>query len=115
MPSSRLAAHRSPPLPKLLQKPHISLKKMLQIIHAVLQHGDAVGAHTEGESGNFLRIVSTLFYELEHIRIDHATAQNFDPSCLLAGTARIISALAAPTAYEAADIHFRAGLREWKE
>src|SRR5437879_11338981 len=92
-------------LPKLLQKSDISLKEQLQIIQSVLQHCDAVHAHAESESGDFLRIVAVVLHELENIRIDHSAAKNLNPPGLLARTARdvvtIIAALSATAADEA--------------
>src|SRR3954466_6832411 len=108
---------RADGLYKLLQKPDITLEKQLQIIEAVLQHGDPVHAHAEREAGNFLRVIAVLLHEFKDIWIDHAAAENLDPSRLLAGTAwRIIrTAFAAATGYETRDEHLRARLGERKE
>ena len=51
---------------------------------------DSVYAHAEGEAGNLLRVVTVVFHELENVGINHAAAEDFDPSGLLAGTARRI-------------------------
>src|SRR5271165_1829606 len=103
-------------LPKLLQEPNIALKEQLNIVHSVLQQRQPVDAHAEGESGNFFRVVSVVLHELEHIRIDHAAAQHFNPSRLLAGTARSIPlALPASAADEAGHIQLRARLGEREE
>src|SRR6267154_3670601 len=98
---------RTTVLPKLLQESHIPLKEQLQIIHSVHQHGNPVYAHAESEARNFLGIVAIVLHKFEDIGIDHATAKNFNPSRLLARTARaiIISALAASSADEAGDEH----------
>src|SRR5579864_3983479 len=104
---------------KLLQKSHIPLKEQLQIVHAINQHGDSVHAHSESEPGNFLGVVAVMLHELEHVGIDHAAAENFDPSSLLARAARLFfrsgATLPASAADEAGDEHFGAGLCERKE
>src|SRR5215469_3234394 len=110
-----LAAHSSKPLSKLLQKPHVTLKEQLNIIHAVFQDRDAVRAHAEGKSGNLRRIVSVISHELEHVRIDHAASENFYPSSRLAGTARFAPAAPAAAADETTHHHFGAGLGEREE
>src|ERR1700747_1212228 len=102
-------------LPKLLQKPHIALEEKLDVVHAVLQNGDTVCAHAEGETGDPLRVVAIMIYELEDMGIDHAEAQNLDPSRCLARPARFAAPPAASTADETAHHHLRAGLGERKE
>src|SRR6266567_8598822 len=104
-------------LSKLLQKPHIPLKEILNIIHSILQQRQPVHAHPEGESGNFLRVVPVVLHELKHIRINHPASEHLNPSRLLAWTARSILRPALPTATtdEAGDIQLRAGLGEREE
>src|SRR5262249_37975415 len=92
-----------------------ALKKQLQIIQSVLQHRNAVHAHAKCEAGDSLWIVAVVFDELEHIRVDHAAAENFDPSGLFARTTRIGATLAASAADEAGDEHLRARLGEREE
>src|SRR5260370_36527312 len=82
--------------PKLLQEPYVPLKEQLNIIHAIFQQREPVHAHAEGESRNFLRVIPVVFHELKHVGIDHATTQHFNPSCLLAGTARSVIRPAPP-------------------
>src|SRR5256885_15919266 len=50
-------ARSSKPSCKLLQKSHITIKKQLNIIHAVLQNRDALHSHAERKAGDFRRIV----------------------------------------------------------
>src|SRR5579864_789864 len=106
-------------LPKLLQKSHIPLKEQLQVIEPILQHRYAVHAHAEGEAGYFLGGGGVIHNEIEHVGIDHAAAENFDPSSLLARAARLFfrsgATLPASAADEAGDEHFGAGLCERKE
>jgi len=102
-------------LPKLLQEPDIALKEELQIIQAVFEHGDSIDAHAEGEAGNLLGIIAVVLHKLEDIGIDHATAENFDPSTLLAGTTGLAAALTASAADETGHHHFGAGFGERKE
>src|ERR1700740_594994 len=73
-------------LPKLLQKPHVPLEEELNVIHAVLQKRDAVGANAEGEARYLLRVVAIVLHEFEYVGIDHAAAQDFDPAGSFAGT-----------------------------
>src|SRR6516162_2204255 len=102
-------------LSKLLQKPHIPLKEVLQIIHSVLQQGQPIHAHSERKSRYLLRVVSVVLHKLEHIGINHSAAEHLNPSCLFAGTARVRSALSATAADEARSIQFRARFGEWEE
>src|SRR5579863_3048416 len=108
---------RNAALSKLLQESYVTLKKQLNVVDTIFQERQTIHAHTESKSGNLLRVVSVVLHEFEHVGIDHAAAENFDPSSLLAGTARgiIRPALAAAAADEARNIQFRAGLGERKE
>src|SRR6266496_488077 len=105
--------------PKLLQKSHIPLKEQLQIVQTILQHGDTVHTHAESEARNFLGIVTVVLHELGDIGIDHAAAEDFERSRLLAGTARLLlcstTALATPATNETRDEHLRAWFGERKE
>src|ERR1035437_1545790 len=64
-------------LSKLLQKPHIALEENLNIIHAILQNRNPPPAHAERNPRNLRRIVID---KAVHIRIDHAAAQQLNPS-----------------------------------
>src|SRR5215467_1074606 len=102
-------------LSKLLQKAHISLEDQLNVIHAVLQQGEAVDAHAKGESGDSFGVVAAVLHKFENIRIHHAATQNFDPSGLLARTAGVGTPLAAAPADEAGHVELRARLGERKK
>src|SRR5947207_6641742 len=91
-------------LSKLFQEPHVPIKEQLNIIHSVLQDCDAVCAHPEGEAADFPGVVIN---KSVHVRIDHAAAQNLNPSCLFAGTARLRVALSAAATDETGHQHFR--------
>jgi len=50
-----------------------------------------------------------------HVRVDHAAAQNLDPSRLLAGTARFAATLSRTAADETGHHHLRAGFGKREE
>ena len=94
---------------ELLQKPNIALEEQLNIVHAILQQRDSVSAHAESKSRDLCGVITMVAYELEDIRVHHATTQQLDPSALLAGAA----ALAA--AEDATDRYLSAWFRKRKE
>ena len=69
---------------KLLQEAQVVLVEQPDVVHAVLQHGDALHAHAEREAGDLFRVVAD---GLEHGRVHHAAAENLEPAGLLAGAA----------------------------
>src|ERR1017187_1789176 len=99
-------------LSKLLQEPHIALEEQLNIIHAILQNRNPLHAHAERESRNLRRVVID---EAVHIRIDHAAAQQLDPSAGLAVAARTAIARTFAVAENATDLHVGARLGKWEE
>src|SRR4051812_30670264 len=80
-------------------------------------HGNALDAHAEGKPAHLREVIRRLFtlgYALfihagEHLRIDHAAAEQLDPSRVLA----FATPLAA--AEDAADLDVGAGLSEWEK
>src|SRR5579884_4139620 len=102
-------------LSKLLQESHVPLKEQLQIIKPILQHRNSINAHAKGETGNLFGIVAVVLHKLEDVGIDHAAAENLDPSGLLAGSAGAPFTLPASAADEAGDEHLRARLGERKK
>ena len=65
------------PILKLLQKVQLTALKMPHILDAVFHHYQAVDAAAKGKTGVFVRIdVSSL----QHIRMNHTAAQEFDPA-----------------------------------
>src|SRR5882724_10495459 len=99
-------------LSKLFQEPNVAVEEQLNVVHSVFQNRDAVCAHAEGKAADLLGIV---IHKSVHVGIDHAAAQNFDPSGLLAGTARLCPAFAAASTNETRHHHLRTGLREREE
>src|SRR5580692_12457867 len=65
---------------KLSQEAHIILKKHLDIVDTILEHGQAVDADSEGEAAHLLRIVLD---EAVDGRIHHARAEQLNPACTL--------------------------------
>jgi hypothetical protein len=115
MPSQALNDSRwLSPLP---QESYVSLEKQLQVIHTILQQRDAISAHAKGKARNFLRVITIILHEFEHVGIDHAAAENLNPSRLLARTARCVvwSALPAAAADDARNKQLRTRLSKWKE
>src|SRR5437868_2736825 len=101
-------------LPELFQKPDIPLEEQLQIIQPILQHRDPVHTHPKRKARDFLGIISIVLHEFENIRVHHPATENFNPSRLLAWTARsvIVTSPTPPAADEAGHEHFRARLSE---
>src|SRR5437660_1616683 len=101
--------------PELLQKPDIPMKDQLQIVEVVLQHRNAIYAHSKRKAGDFFGIVTVVLHKLEYVRVNHAAAENFYPSGLLARATRVSPPLAASSANEAGDEHLCARLGKWKK
>src|SRR5216684_2152792 len=96
-------------LRKLSQEPHIALIEQLNIVDPVLQHRDPLHAHAKGEAADLLCIVAVALDEFKDVRIDHAAAQQLDPSAHLAQTASLAAA------FEARNRHIRARFCEREE
>ena len=77
------------------------------MVDAVLQHRDPLEAHAEGEARPLLGVVA--LDEAEHVRVDHAGAEDLDPARVLAGAA------ARAVAQEAGDVELDARLGEREE
>ena len=102
--------HRVCDLPELLQKSHIPGVELANISDTVLHHGNPLHTHAEGEAADFFRVIGRLLPrgEGEHRGIDHAAAQQLDPS-------RLFALAAAPAAGEdATDLHIGRRLGEGK-
>src|SRR5688572_24700897 len=65
----------------MVQPAHIGLEERAQIRHAVFEHGDTIDAHAPGEALVLVRIEPAI---AQHIRVDHAAAQNLEPVGALA-------------------------------
>src|SRR5258708_12150858 len=66
---------------KLTQETHVVLKKYLDVVNAVFQHGQAIDAHAEGEAADSLRVV---VHEAVNSGVHHAPAEKLDPAPALA-------------------------------
>src|SRR3982075_671539 len=87
-------------LGELLQKTHVSGVEVAYVGDAVLDHGDALYAHAEGEAGDLFGVVGVVGGVLfvlffgdgdEHGGFDHAPAEEFDPAAVFT----VVVALAA--------------------
>src|SRR5260370_31140427 len=99
-------------LRELTAEAHVVLKKNLNGVDAVLEHGEAVNADAEGEPTDFFGVV---VQEAVDGGIDHAGAEELDPCRALAfrtGSATRGSSCSA--AEGAGDVEFNARLGEWK-
>src|SRR6267378_2609209 len=63
-------------LRELAEEADVVLEKDLDIVDAVLEHGEAIDADAEGEAADLLGVV---VYEAVDGGIDHAGAEEFDP------------------------------------
>src|SRR5690606_943889 len=88
---------------ELLQEAHVALKEQADILDAVLEKGDALDAHAEGEAPDLLGIV---VHHPEDVGVDHAAPQDLEPPFPAAEAAALAPADAA------LDVHFGAGLGE---
>ncbi len=91
---------------------------MAYVGDAVLDHGDALDAHAEGEAGDAFGVVGVVvgvdlaafFGDCgEDGGVDHAAAQEFDPAAVFALAAALASA------EDAGDLNVGAGLGEGEE
>ena len=88
---------------ELPQEAYVVLEVQPQVLDLPLEHGDALNAHSESESGVLLGVDAA---GVEDVGIHHSGAHDLEPACALAD----VAALAA--ADVAADVHFGAGLGE---
>lgn len=105
-------------LSELLEEAHVAGVEVADVGDAVLDHGDALDTHAEGEAGDLFGVVGVVggigfaaFFSDsgEDCGVDHATAEEFDP----AGVFALATALAA--AEDAGDLHVGAGFGEGEE
>ena len=90
---------------ELVQEAHVVLEVEAQVLHAVLQHGDTLNTHTEGEARVLLRVDTTC---LQYVRVNHTATHNLQPACTLT----YVTALAA--AEVTAHVHLSRWLGEWE-
>src|SRR5437667_4806496 len=97
---------------ELPQEADVVLEKDLDIVDAVLEHGQAVDADAEGKATDFFRVI---IHEAVDGGIDHAGAEEFNPGRTFALRARSATGgRAGSTAEGAGDVELDAGLRERK-
>ena len=77
---------------ELFEEPHVVLVEEADVLDAILEHRHPLDAHSEGEAGDAVGIVSDGF---EDRRMHHAAAENFEPPGLLADGAPDAGALVA--------------------
>lgn len=88
---------------ELPQKPHVALKQHPQVGNVVFETRHALDTYTKGEARIDFRIDARI---AQHVRIDHAAAQDLEPSRSLAEAATFAVTNAA------AHVHFSRRLRE---
>src|SRR5882762_4435696 len=99
-------------LRKLAQEAYIVLEKDLDVIDAVLEHGQAIHAHAEGEAADLFCIV---IHEAVNGGVDHARAEEFDPAGALALAAGCAGgSRAAASAKNTGHVEFHRRFRERK-
>src|SRR5262249_54143166 len=90
----------------------IVLKKHLDVVDSVLKHCQTVHAHSEREATDFFPVV---VHEPVNGRIDHARAEEFDPTRAFALAARRATCRgSAAAAKNAGDIEFHGWFGKWK-
>src|SRR5690348_12856882 len=97
---------------ELAEEADVVLKKNLNVVDLVFEHGEAVDAHAEGEAADFFRVVVD---EAVDGWIDHAGAEKLDPAGAFAlGAGSATGGIAAAAAKDAGDVEFDARLGERK-
>src|SRR5579859_4706963 len=94
---------------ELLQEAHVTLVEQLDVVNFIHTHGNALHAHAVGESADLGRVVAVALYEFKDVRINHAAAEQPDPSALLPDAVTFAHAI------EATDGNLGAGFGEGKE
>ncbi len=68
------------------QEPQVILEIVTEVVHLPLEHSDALQSHTEGKTAVLFRVDAR---SLEHIRVHHTAAQDFEPARTLADIATL--------------------------
>src|SRR5215510_10391125 len=87
------------------QPAHVGFEERAQVRHAVLEHGDAVDPQAPGEALVFVGIEPAI---LQHVRVHHAAAENFQPVFAFAEADLVLEAAAL-------DVDFQRRLGEREE
>src|SRR5690348_3073632 len=95
---------------ELAEEADVVLKKNLNVVDLVFEHGEAVDAHAECEAADFFGVVVD---EAVDGRIDHAGAEKLDPAGAFAlGAGSSTGGIAAAAAKDAGNVEFNARLGE---
>src|SRR5215203_4700945 len=65
----------------VVEPAHVRFEERAQVRHAVFQHGDAVDPHAPGKSLELVRVEAAVS---QHVRVDHAAAEDLEPVGALA-------------------------------
>src|SRR5262245_63173088 len=103
--SGTRSSHRSAEA-ELREEAQVVVEEESDVVDLVLEDGDALDAHPEGPARHLLGIVADV---AQDVRVNHARAEDLDPSPVLA------EATAAAAALEAQDVRLRGRLREREE
>src|SRR5260370_42642789 len=97
---------------ELGQEAHVVLEKDLNVVDAVLEHGQAVDADAESEAADFLGVV---IHKAVDGGIDHAGAEKLDPCGAFAFRTSSSACRCAGSAAEGAgDVEFNGRFRKWE-
>ena len=66
---------------ELLEELQIVLEHQADVVDAILEHGDALDADAESETGILVRVDVAV---LQHLAVDDTAAENLDPAGVLA-------------------------------
>src|SRR6185436_6091714 len=105
-PRTRGARRGGPSCRELLEEAEVVLVEQPDVVHAILEHRDALDAGAEREAGVALRVVADGF---EYRRMNHAAAEDLQPAGVLADGAAVAAATLA------ADVHLGARFGIGKE
>src|SRR5579875_1367023 len=100
---------------ELLQEANVVVVEQAQVGDAVLEHGDALDAHAEGEALHPVGVVAVVLDVGEHVGIDHPGTEDLDPRRALAQRAALAIGGDAAGAVEARNVGLDAGLGEGEE
>ena len=73
-------------LAELGKEPQVVIEEQTQIVDAIAQHGQALGAHAESEALELFRVDAG---HAQHAWVHHAAAHHFQPAGLLAHAAAV--------------------------
>ena len=76
----------------LFKYAEIRLKHELDVVDAVLEHGNTIDSDTESQTAVFVAVDSATF---KNLLVDYACTEDFDPACSLTELAPLAAALEA--------------------